>query len=135
MNLMVKGIEVSQTNLEGTDLRDKTFSSRALSPKSVIENEGKVTTDGSGNATVTVTHNLPYPPAHLVFFTPGNTNAVLHAGVAPWIDRETAMTWGCMDNFTLKVKPNATTMQLIFVGVPNTLYKYHYFIFEEPAKA
>lgn len=128
------GIEVAQTNLPGTDLKDRTFSSRALSPKSVIEGDGKVTTDGSGAALDTVLHNLPYPPTHLFFFNPGNTNAVLHPGITSWIDRETNKTWGVMDNFTLNVVANATSCSLIFQGIPNTLYKYHYFIFEEPAK-
>lgn len=129
------GIEVSQTNLPGTDLKDRTFSSRALSPKSVIENFGTLTTDGSGHATGTVLHNLPYPPVHLFFYKPGNTNAVLHPGVASWIDRELATTWGVMDNFTFTVVSNATTCTIYITGVPNTLYTYHYFIFEEPAKS
>lgn len=131
---MVKGVEVAQTNLDATTIDERTFSSRALSPKSVIEDSGSVTTNGSGVATDKVLHGLAYPPTHLFFFSPGNTNAVLHPGVASWIDREKSTTWGVMDNFTFTVVANASTCDITIQGVPNTLYKYHYFIFAEPAK-
>lgn len=129
------GIEVSQTNIAGTDLKDMTLSSLAVSPKSVIEGDGSVTTDGGGAATTTVTHNIPYPPTSLFWYNPGNTNAVLHPGTTTAIDRETNKTWGFMDNSTFRVIPNAVTDQVLIQGVPNTLYRFHYFIFEEPANS
>lgn len=131
---MANGIEVAETNLDSTNLPDKTFSSEALSPKDVIEGEGTLTTDGSGNATGTVFHGLAYPPNHLFFFKPGNTNAVAHPGVATWIDNEKSTTWGLMDNFTLTVFSAEVNMSLRIVGLANTKYSYKYFIFVERAK-
>lgn len=129
------GIEISQTDLDGTDLKDMTMSSDALSPKSVTEGDGSVITNVSGVATTTVLHNIPYPPTSLFWFNPGNTNAILHPGVSPVIDRETNKTWGFMDNVTFRVIPNATTDEVLIQGVPNTTYRFHYFIFEEPANS
>lgn len=131
---MAKGIEVSQTNLGGTQIQDMTFSSQALSPKSVIEGDGELTTDGSGNGTGTIYHYLPYPPSHLVFFNPGNTTAQLHPGASTFTDREKSTTWGFMDNTTLRVIPNATSCAVLVAGIPNTVYKYHYFILQRPVK-
>ena len=137
---MAKGIEVAQDNLPSVALQEKTFSSQALSLKDVIEGVGTVTTgaadvDGFGNATATVYHYLPYPPVHLVYFNPGNTNSVkLHGVIGQWVDNEKSTTWGHMDNFTLRTIANATTLSLIFRGIPNTVYRYKYFIFVEKAK-
>lgn len=130
------GIEVSQINLDDTDLKDMTLSSRALSPKSVIEGDTSLVTDSTGNGTTSVLHNLPYPPAHLFFFNPGNVNAQNNPGMTTAIDREKSTTWGLMDNDFFSVTANATTCIVnVQLGVKNTLYKIHYFIFEEPAKS
>lgn len=131
---MVKGIETSDTNLPDTPIQEKTFSSRALSPKSRIEGNAFVTTDGSGAATYDVTHNLGYAPVHMFFFKPGNTNAVLHPGLFPWIDIEKNNTWGIMDNFTLTVLADAIKCRVRIQGLNNTRYDFKWFIFEERAK-
>lgn len=129
---LTKGVEAAQTNLDGTNLQDKTFSSRASSPKSAVEGFGSLTTNGSGVGTAKVPHPFAYPPAHLFWFTPGNTNAVLHPGTAPWIDREKGTTWGLMDNFTFTVTPNASTCTITVQGIANIKYSYYYLIFEKP---
>lgn len=131
---MANGIEVAETNLDSTNIPDKTFTSEALSPKDVIEGTGDLTTDGSGNATANVFHGLAYPPNHLFFYKPGNTTAVAHPGAAAWSDREKATTWGLMDNFTFTVYSDISNMHLRVSGIANTKYSYKYFIFVERAK-
>lgn len=129
---MANGIQVAETDLPGTATQDKTFTSEALSPKDRIEDDGSVTTDGSGKATAVVTHGLPYPPVCLFFFRPGNTNA--GSMVAPsWVSRMKSTDWGFMDNFTFTAYTNALTINIRIQGKPNTLYQWHYFIFVEPA--
>lgn len=132
---MTKGIESAETNLPDTQIQERTFSSRASSLKDVIEGDAQVTTDGSGVATATVYHYLSYPPAHLFFFKPGNTNAILHPGTNDWIDKELSTTWGLQDNFTFSVIADATTCTVSVKGVPNTTYYYKWFIFVEKAKS
>lgn len=132
---MIKGIETANTNLPSTEIQNKTFSSRSLSPKSRIEGTGTVTTNGSGAATTSVTHGLAYAPAHLFFYKPGNTNAVLHPGtIAPWVDAMKATTWGLMDNDTFTVDAKPLRCDIRIEGVPNTEYTFKYFIFVEPAQ-
>lgn len=132
---MTKGIEVAQTDLKNVETKDKTFSSKQSSPKSKTEGYGSLTTDASGDALGSVTHTVGYPPAHLFFFRPGNTNnSAPVIALRPWIgDTNDDSTWGLMDNFTFTVHALSTLCQIRIKGRPNTLYEFKYFIFAEPA--
>jgi hypothetical protein len=131
---MTKGIQIATKDVQGLDIKDEMLDSRALSPKSKIEGEGSVTSDVGGNASVTIPHNLGYTPVHLVYFNPGNVNAVNHPGLFSWIDAMTSSTWGLMDNQAFIVHATDTTLGINIIGVANTTYYYKYFIFVEPAK-
>lgn len=132
---MPKGIRVSSVGSKRDNPLQETIASSHLSPKNRIEGSGSVTSDVGGNViNYQIQHNLGYAPVHLVFFNPGNTNAVLHPGTASWIDAMTSTTWGLMDNFTFIVTVTETYLQIDILGVPNTTYYYKYYIFVEPAK-
>jgi hypothetical protein len=133
---MAKGIEIASADVNSTPIKDKTLTTRVLSPKSKIEGEGSVKTNGSGNASFNIPHNLGYPPAHLIFFNPGNATAVLFPGmIASWVDAMTDSTWGLMDNFIMSVYAYSNQLTgYITNGVPDTTYRYKYFIFAERAE-
>lgn len=133
-----KGMIVSPSDVSLTPIKDQTFTSLSLSPKSRIEGLGSVTTDTGGKATATVNHGLSYVPAHLFFYRPGNrnaNNAFIMDGY-PWMKATLDDTaWGPMDNIVFTVNAEALVLTITIEGRASTLYEWRYFIFVEPAKS
>lgn len=106
--------------------QDLNFSSEFISPKLALQGSGQVTTDGSGNATVTIQHGLTYSPVYLVYINP--CFAVVNDSF------DVSNSYGLIDNNFAFVTSFPQQLRLdIQQSAVNKVHKYVYFIFVEPA--
>lgn len=136
---MTYGIDVANgENASTAPIKDLLFTSQAISLKNVIYGSGSITPtiytnpnngDHYLQAAVTVPHNLGYEPIVLVYFRPGNTDAVSQGA-----DTNDPAVYGLMDNFLCTTIVDDVNLYLQFRNcVAGFNVDYRYFIFVERA--
>lgn len=115
------GVEVSEYHdTTATDPKNLKYSSEYQSPKLSKVYKGTFTTNGSGLATVLVTHDLNYTPVAIAFY------------------RGPTGRWLSTDNDKIAVQTNRNNVKLVTAAASpltaSTTYTYKFWVFLDPAQ-
>jgi hypothetical protein len=126
---MANGLRTAKPgkSVASSDTKDYLYTSEALSIKVFMTASGTLKTDSNGFAELTIKHGLDYPPSAWFYINP--PQSIVNDSVS------VSGSWGFADNVFQYVISNADSVRLILEdNEANTVYKYKYYIFVEPAK-